>query len=140
MPEEPTTPDLEEALRGSVKAFNRRDFDGALSIWTPDGIWDSSLPGVGVFEGREAIRGLYEDWMGAFEDYDQVVEEFRDLGNGVTIAVLLQKGRPVGSAGYVQLQYASVGTWRDRLVQRVTIYTNIDQAYADAERLAQERE
>ena len=134
-----TTPDLEEAVRRSVAAFQRHDFDRSLSVWAPDAIYDASLLGVGVFEGHEAIRGFYEDWLRAFEDYEQVVEELRDLGNGVTINVLLQKGRPVRSAGYVQLQYAIVGTSRDGLLQRVTIYTDIYEARAAAERLAQER-
>jgi ketosteroid isomerase-like protein len=139
MPEEPTTPGLEETLRRSVAAYQSHDFDGALSIWAGEGIWDASSLGIGVFEGREAIRGFLEDWLRAYEDYEQVIEEFRDLGNGVTFTVLLQKGRPVGSAGYVQLQYAIVGTWRDGLVKRGTFYTDIDEARAAAERLAQER-
>jgi ketosteroid isomerase-like protein len=139
MSEESTTPDLEEAVRRSVDAFQRHDFDCTISIWAPDGIWDASVLGVGVFEGREAIRGFFEDWLRAYEEYEQVVEEFRDLGNGVTMTVLFQKGRPVGSAGYVQLQYASVGTWTDGLVERATIYTDIDQARTAAERLADER-
>jgi hypothetical protein len=45
---------------------------------------------VGVFEGCEAIRRFFSDWRGAYEDFGQVIEEFRDLGNGVTLAVILQ--------------------------------------------------
>jgi len=123
-----------------MEALNRRDIDAAMSAaWAPDAVWDASPLGVGVFAGRDAIRGFAEDWLAAYEDYEQVVEEFRDLGNGVTFCLLLQKGRPVGSTGYVGLQYAVVGTWRDGLVERAVVHTDIGAARAAAERLAEER-
>ena len=67
-------------------------------------------------------------------------EEIRDLGDGVTFAVILQRGRVVGSSGSVQLRYASVAEWIDGLIVHNTTYTDIDEARAAAERLAQERE
>jgi ketosteroid isomerase-like protein len=138
MPEESTTPDLEEAVRGSVEAFNRHDFDAALQVYGPDAVWDASPMGISVFEGREAIRGFYEDWHGSYETFDQVIEEFRDLG-GVTFAVLLQRARPRGSSGVVAFRYAAVGIWREGLAERFTVYADIDQARAAAERLAEQR-
>jgi len=66
-------------------------------------------------------------------------EEIRDLGNGLTFAVILQKAHVVGSSGSVQLRYASVAEWIDVLIVRNTTYTDIDEARAAAERLAQER-
>ena len=62
-----------------------------------------------------------------------------DFGNGVTLLISVQKGRPVGSSGYVQLRYAAVTTWADAQIARWTIYTEIDEARAVAERLAHER-
>jgi ketosteroid isomerase-like protein len=142
MPEESTPPDAEEAVRRAVAAFIRRDFDNALSIWGPDGIWDASPLGIGVFEGQEAIRGFFEDWREAFEDFEQDVEEFVDLG-GVTFGLIFQTGRPIGTgaSGHVQFRYAAVSTWANGLIERSTIYTeaDIDQARATAERLAEER-
>jgi hypothetical protein len=57
----------------------------------------------------------------------------------VTLAVLVQRGRPRGSSGFVEMRYAVVGLWADELAQRVTLYTDIDDARAAAERLAEER-
>jgi ketosteroid isomerase-like protein len=139
MSEEPTAPDLVELGRRSVDAFARRDVDATLALYGPDCVWDTSPIGMGIHEGRESVRKFFEDWIGTYEDYDQVLEKTRDLGNGVTFGVILQRGRPVGGSGFVALRYASVATWRNGLIERVTVYTDIDEARAAAERLAEER-
>jgi ketosteroid isomerase-like protein len=95
--------------------------------------------GMGVFEGHEAIRAFMADWIGAYEDFEVKAKEIRDLGSEVSFALLAQRGRPFDSNGFVHLRYASATTWRNGLVQRSTQYTDIDQARAAAERLAQER-
>jgi ketosteroid isomerase-like protein len=99
MPEESTTPDLVEAFRPSLEAIDRRDWDAAMAVYGPDAVWDMSLQGMGVFEGRDAVRGLIEDWWGVYEDSEQRVEELRDVGNGVAFAVAVTRGRLPGSAG-----------------------------------------
>jgi ketosteroid isomerase-like protein len=95
--------------------------------------------GMGTFEGIEAIRDFFEDWLGVYEEYAMEADEIVDLGNGVSFAVLLQKGRLVGSNGEVQLRYASVGVWTNGLMRRLTNYRDIDAARATAARLAKER-
>jgi ketosteroid isomerase-like protein len=144
MTKESTTPDLEEKVRQAREAGNRRDFDAALAIWAPDAVWELSPIGMGVVEaghlvGHEAIQEFWEALTAPYEDFETVGEEFRNLGHGVTFVVVLQRGRPAGSSGFVELRYAGVGIWRDGLVERYTTYTDIDQARATAEQLAEER-
>ena len=141
MPEESTTPDLEEAIRRLTEAANRRppDLDGALAMYSQDAVVDTTPLGVGLFEGREAIRGFFEDWIAAYEDFEQALEEVRDLGNGVTFALIFMRGRLAASSASVEFRYAAVSTWTDGLVERVTTYTDINEARAAAERLADER-
>jgi hypothetical protein len=57
----------------------------------------------------------------------------------VGFRVVIQKGRPVGSSGEVQLSYGAVGVWEDGKIVRMTNYRDIDEARAAAERLAEER-
>ena len=66
-------------------------------------------------------------------------EEILDLGDGVGLRMLIQKGRPVGNSGEVQLRYAAVGVWDDGKIVRMTNYNDIDEGRAAAERLAEER-
>jgi ketosteroid isomerase-like protein len=142
MPEESTTPDLEETLRRLREALKSGDLDAAVAVYAPDAVWDVSLLGLeGVFEGREAIRGAYENLIAPYEDLEVVAEEFRDLGNGVTLVVLLVRGRLRGSTRFVESRLAaSVAMWANGLIERQTAYLDIDEARAAAERLAQERE
>ena len=96
--------------------------------------------GLGTsFEGRTAIRGFWEDMTVAYEEFEFQPQEILDLGNGVMLSVALQQGRPVGSSGRVQMRFASVAIWVDRAVVRQTLYTDIDEVRAAAERLAEER-
>ena len=50
-----------------------------------------------------------------------------------------QRGRLPGSTGWVQTRIADVVTWAGGLIERQTAYTDVDEARAAAERLAQER-
>jgi ketosteroid isomerase-like protein len=140
MSQESTTPDLVELQNRLTDAGSRRDLDAITAFFAPDGVWDMSPMGMGVFEGQAAARGFLEDWFAPYEEYELEAEEILDLGNGVVFRVLIQKGRPVGSSGEVQLRYAAVGVWEDAKIVRMTNYNDIDEARAAAERLAQERE
>jgi ketosteroid isomerase-like protein len=136
MAEESTTPDLVELARRSVVA---EDLEAALSFYAPHAVWDASPWGMGVFEGQAAVRGFFEDWRSSYSDIERTAEEIRDLGNEVTFAVILQRARVVGSSRSVQLRYAAVAQWTDGLIVRNTTYTDIKEARAAAERLAQKR-
>jgi ketosteroid isomerase-like protein len=138
VPEQSTTVDL-AAFSRAVDAFSRGDIDGIVSIYRSDAVLDLSPVGMGVFEGHEAIRGFYEDWRGSYEHFEQVIEESRDLGNGVGFGGVTAHGRLHGSPSRIELRYAAVGIWREGLVDWAANYTDIDEARAIAKRLAQER-
>ncbi len=139
MAEESATPDLVELVRRQIEAANRHDLDAFMSLCPPDGVYDASRDGVGVFEGPAAIRGLIADWWGAFEDLRFELEEVQDFGNGVTFSVVRHDARPAGSTGHVQTRQASVLEWVEGMVARITIYTDIDAGRTAAERLVEER-
>ena len=139
MSEESTTPDLVELVRLYNEAVTRRDFDAAMNFWGPEPVWDTTQVGLGVYEGAAAIRRFIEDWITDYQEWVIEEEELLDLGNGISFAVYVQKGRLAGSVGEVQARYAAIGVWVDGLQVRVTNYADIDEARAVAERLALER-
>lgn len=139
MPEESATPDLVGLVRKQIEAANRHDLDAFMSFCHPDGVYDASRHGVGIFEGPAAIRGLIADWWGAFDDLRFQLEDVLDLGSGVTFSVLRHDGRPAGSSAEVQTRQAYVLEWVGELVMRVTVYEDFTEARTAAKRLAEER-
>jgi hypothetical protein len=53
--------------------------------------------------------------------------------------VLRQNARPAASQGHVATRYAAVAVWEEGMIVRATQYSDIDEARAAAERLAESR-
>jgi ketosteroid isomerase-like protein len=138
MSEQPTTPDLEEMTRQAIESVATRDWGVAMSFYGPDSVWDMSELGLGTYHGVAAIRGVFEDWLGAYEEFEMAVEEVVALNDRLTLAVVHQDGQPVGSSAHVEIRYASVTEWADSLIVRATSYSDVDEGRAAAERLAEE--
>ncbi len=136
--EESTTPDLVELTRELVEA---QGVDSTMRFFGPASVYDLSVVGAGVFEGSAAIRGFLEDWLSSYDETTDVVEEITEFGNGVILAVIRGQGRPAGSPADVQVyaRRSAVTVWEHDLIERVTIYRDVDEARAAAERFAKER-
>lgn len=139
MPEQSTTPDLVELTRRAIESVGRHDWDIAMSSYGPESIWDMSQLGLGTYQGVAAIRGMFEDWLDAYERFAIDVEELLDLGGGFTLAVVHQDGQPVGSSGRVEARYASITEWANSVIVRATSYIDVNEGRAIAERLAAEQ-
>jgi ketosteroid isomerase-like protein len=140
MPEESTTPDLVELTRGFFEAASRRDLDAVMRLFAPDAVWETLSLGTS-FEGVAAIRGFFEDWGGAYEEFEMEMEEALDLGNGVVFAVTRLSARPAGSTGSALMRRRPLAfIWMDGLVARGTTYADsVDEGRAAAEQLAESR-
>jgi ketosteroid isomerase-like protein len=139
MPEHSASPDLAALARLQVEALNRRDFDALLPYVAPGVVYDTTPSGFGLYEGIDSVREFVEGYWKLFDELSFVLEEFVDLGNGVTFAVNRQHAVPAGSSAPVQAREAHVAEWKDGLVVRITVYIDIDEARAAAGRLAKER-
>jgi ketosteroid isomerase-like protein len=140
MPEESTTPGLAELMRRIFDALGRGDLEALMGFFGPDAVLDLTSDGIGTFEGAAGVRRFAESWQATYEQWRIKAEEILDLGGGVTFALAIQSGRPVGIAGEVQQRNAWVCQWENDLVVRATGYhaSAIEEARAAAERLAQE--
>jgi uncharacterized protein (TIGR02246 family) len=137
VPQESTSPDPVELLRRAFEAANRGDLDAVASSFAEDATFD----GRGVpnhYEGRASIRSMLEEWFGSYEELEFELEEVRDLGNGLVFAVVVQNGRPAGSAGHLRQREGWVFVWVRGSIARLTT-SEVDEARAAAERLAEER-
>ena len=135
MSKEFTTPDPVELVRKQLEALDRGDLDGVMSSVAEDVVLDGRAD---YFEGRAAIRGFLEDWFRAYEELGFELEEVSHLGGGVVFAVVIQDGRPVGGDVHVRQREGWVYLCVGGSIARLTT-SDVDQARAAAERLAQER-
>jgi len=128
MSEESTTPDLVELLRRCFEAISAGDLDEAQRFLTHDAVLDMTRTTGVVVHGRDAIRAFQEDWLAR-------------AGSGVAFVRVLQTARPTGTTGHVTQWEPNVWITEDGRVVRVIVYPNseLDEARAAAERLAQER-
>jgi ketosteroid isomerase-like protein len=131
--------DLVGLARRQLEAVNRRDLDALMSRAAPDAVYDTAPSGMGVYEGHAAIRAFLKGYWDCFEELRFELEEVLDLGNGVTFLVNRQVARPIGSTAYVRIREAHIIEWVDGMVVRLTVYNDIDEARAAAERLAEAR-
>jgi ketosteroid isomerase-like protein len=139
MPEESTTSDLVELTRRWVDAWNRRDVDALMALLAPEAAWDAVAVGYEHLRGRTAIRAFIEEWLRPYEEFKLELEELLDLGNGVAFMVVDSTGRLVGGRGILQLRFAFAGIYDGGRIVSVTGYTDVHEARAAAERLAEER-
>ena len=61
------------------------------------------------------------------------------ISAALAFGVFIQRGRPRGATGWVELRAATVNIVVDGLAERATVYLDVDEARAAAERLADER-
>lgn len=134
MTEESTTPDLVELVRKQVEALDRGDLDGVVIGVAEDAVLDGRAE---VIEGRAAIRSFLDDWFRAYEELNFELEEISHLSGGVVFAVVIQDGRLVGGGGHLRQREGWVYLCVGGTIARLDT-SEVDQARAAAERLAQE--
>jgi len=110
-----------------------------VSSYAPDVLWESE-DGITSADGGAAVRGLWEEWSGTFEDFMIDVESVVDLGNGVVYAVYREQGRIAGGNALLVQHGALVYEWANGMITRVMARADTDEARAAAQRLAESRE
>jgi ketosteroid isomerase-like protein len=142
MHDEVPNPSLVELAQRTLDAANAADFDALQRLYAPDAVWNA--PGANIveerFEGNVARRQFLESRYATLEASEVLAEEIRDLRNGVILAQLVQRGIPPGGTVSIEFRHATVSVWVNGLIVENSAYTDIDEARAAAEQLAQERE
>jgi ketosteroid isomerase-like protein len=140
MSQESTTPYLVGLMRQALAAANRHDLDATMRFYAPHAVLDMSDLGIGTFEGVAAIRGFTEDWWGTWGDHLVETDEIAELGHGVVFMGAREDGRLVGSDGHIEQRRGWVFVWVEGMIERFTVYLDVDEGRVAAERLAEERE
>jgi ketosteroid isomerase-like protein len=141
MPEQSTTPDPVGLTWTFYEAMDRDwDFDALAGFFAHGAVWDLSESHLGIYEGVEAIGDFLVGYWATWEDHHHRIEQILDCGPGVLFVVVWEDGRLKGSDARVQMRHLQVFEWEQGKIARITGYSDIDEARAAAERLAEERE
>jgi ketosteroid isomerase-like protein len=118
-----------EVVRGSFEAFRAGDYDRALEAFDPAVVYDlTHFPEGRVYHGREGVVEAFRNWMSAFEDYRQELDELVDAGGDHVIAVVHEFGRGRGSGVETQRSTAGLWTLRDARAIRIRFYDSKEEA------------
>ena len=121
-----------ELVRRMYEAFLSGDAEVALSCFAEDVVVDASrrLDGK-VGRGRGYLSRMVAEWVGAFDDYEEEIEELHDLGSQVLV-LITQRGRGRGSGAEVEIRPAVLYEIKNDLISGVVPYTDRAHALEDA--------
>ena len=111
-----------------------------MSFYAPDAVWDAARLAAGRSRARRRFASFLEDWRGRYEELEVELEEFSTSATESCSPWFAR--RAVRSAAAADVRAARrrwSAVWVEGLIVRVTTYTDIDEARAAAERLAEER-
>ncbi|HXB14843.1 MAG TPA: nuclear transport factor 2 family protein [Solirubrobacteraceae bacterium] len=101
----------------------------------PGFVWDmthmASWPEQRLFEGRDGMLQFLAEWTASWEDWRLEVDAIHERGDKV-VALCHQHGRSKASGLEVEMVFAQVWTMRDGQYRRMEMYSDIDNAFADA--------
>jgi ketosteroid isomerase-like protein len=111
-----------EIVRRMYEAFHAGDAEGALTYFDPEVVIDASVRvDAGVGHGREELSAIVTQWVGAFEQWDETIEEMRDVGSQVCV-VTTQRGRGKGSGVEVEYRYGVLYDIEGDKISSMTLY------------------
>ena len=121
-----------EIVRSMYEAFNGGDPHGALAHFHPEVVLDATArPDGEIVHGREGLGMTIGQWVTAFDDWREEIEEMRDLGSHVYV-VATQRGRGKGSGIEVEDRYALLYEVRGTKITRMTMFTDPSDALGGA--------
>ena len=117
-----------EVVGRHMAAYLSGDFETALAAYSPDVECDTSVRPEGqMYRGREGVVEAFRVWRGTWADWKGEVDEIIDAGDRV-LMVLRESGRGKGSGVPVEQRTFFLYDLRDRMIVRVTVLLDKDQA------------
>jgi ketosteroid isomerase-like protein len=121
-----------ETVRRMYKASQGGDAETALSCFHPEVVLDArARMDSGIVQGREELTRTIGEWVGAFDEWREEIDEIRDLGNQVFV-VATQRGRGKGSGIEIETRYALLYEVRGGQITRMTFFREPAEALAAA--------
>jgi ketosteroid isomerase-like protein len=119
-----------EIISAVMAAFNRGDWDAALSYAAPNVKYDTSRDlneTRGIYETPEGVRRAWEQFHEPWESWRIEIDEFVDVGEDTVVT--RQTGYLRGRDG-IEVTARQIGVWifRDGAVSEFTSYNQLGEA------------
>jgi len=115
-----------------LEAFNGQGIDGVLPYFADDvEVYDPDLPGNGTYRGRDALRGLLEQFLSGAERTQVRGYELLPAGDRV-VALTRTYTRGEGGDPEVEMRDAHTMTFRDGKIVYWRLYLDRREALTDA--------
>ena len=120
-----------EAVRRSLAAWDRGDFDGFVQDWHPESEFFSAFMvrgegDVRAFRGLQGMRQYWDEWHSLW-DLRVEVSEARDLGD-IVLVVAGMTVRGKGSGVKIESPLAYVIEFDNGLLRKVHTYLSVTEA------------
>lgn len=115
------------------EAINRGDLAGTAGLVAPEFEWhpNAGEPDRAVRRDRREAMARARDFMATFGEFRTEVEEIRELGDQVAVAVR-HMGTPAGASDQVERREAHLWTFHGELAVALHEYPTLDTAVAVA--------
>jgi ketosteroid isomerase-like protein len=80
-----------------------------------------------TYEGLEGARRFLREWVGAWDDWQLIVDSYRGIGDKV-VTILRQRGRSKVTGLEVNMTFAQLFTVRDGKQTYMEMYADPDEA------------
>lgn len=114
-------------------ALDARDFDALGDLpFHPDMEFHSVFAAAegGVYHGIEGLREWARDVDSTFDDFTVELIDFREVDHERAVVVARTAGKAKGSGLPVDVRLGQVWTWRNGLLWRNEVYSDMREAFA----------
>jgi ketosteroid isomerase-like protein len=127
-----------ELIRRLHEAWLAGDRETALAGVHPDIEWVEpyDAPEPETHLGAEGIEESMAEWTAPFEDFSFEIRELRDLGDGLVLARVHQRGRARGSTVPIESTIFHLWTVREGRAARAEMFRTEEEALEAAKRPA----
>ena len=110
-------------------AFGANDPEPALALFADDIEWTPAAdePETGTLQGKEAVQGLFLQWLTSFDDFQSEPLEYVEADD-LVVLTLRFSGMMRGSGAEVAFEETQVYRVSDGLVREVREYRTKDEA------------
>ena len=114
-----------ERVRQGIEAFNRRDFDAALSGFDPAIEWEATAdlgPDPTMYRGHAGVVEFWDTWLGTMDDFVLEVLECIEAPADRVFITARACGKGKGSGAPVEGELHQVFELKAGIVVRVTLF------------------